>query len=112
MIPFDTALELLDRYRTFPQEREDQIKFLRSIGYEGLKGGGKFPHPRKEQLRAVVYRVLEEAEQVVRDEVQYARDQMAMDDYWNSLYDGFNIPEDEREECGYSPADLERMMTE
>lgn len=109
----NTALEILDRYREFPKKRKEQIVLLRDVvGYEGLKGGGKFPLPEDKQVRAVAHRVMEKAGKVVRAEVKYARDEMAREEYWSSMYNRFNIQEEEREEYGSSPAELEEMLLE
>ena len=105
-----TALKILDTYNHFPETRKQQITFLRERGYSSLRGGGLLLECKDEQVRAVVHRVMEEAEQVISEEVQYHRRQMASEEYWQSLYERFNIPEEQREDV--SPAELEEMLLE
>ena len=110
MLPFNTALELLNTYGNFPETRQEQVALLRSVGYRSLRGGGPLAYCKEEQVRAVAHRLLEDAERVVRQEVRYVIDQIAREDRAQFLYEIFNIPEDQREDI--SPAELEERLLE
>ncbi|MBI2666140.1 hypothetical protein HYX13_00860 [Candidatus Woesearchaeota archaeon] len=110
MVSFDTALRLLDTYKTFPETRTQQVELLQSIGYHYLRGGVHLSRCKDKQVRAVAYRVFKDADKVVLEEVHFLKSQIAREEYWNSLYDNFNIPEEQREDI--FPADLEEMLLE
>ena len=107
MFCFDEALDVLNRYSSFPETREKQAALLRSRGYRCLRGGGLIVECKDKQVRAVAHRVMEEAERIFFEEVK--RERMT-EEYYCRLYSTFNIPDSQREDV--APAELEKMLLE
>lgn len=97
---FDQAYQILD-YCVIPEKREDRIKLIRIMGYKRLRGGNLLPDCHDRQLRRVAERLFRKAEQEVRqywDSVdETIRNEEMLENHQNSLYEMFNIPEEQRD---------------
>ena len=96
----DQAYKILD-YGTVPPTREKQIQLIQTIGYTKVNGVNSLSESPNYQIHKVAQNLFRNAEKKVHQYWKSIDEEMkkeqAKEHYENSLYDLFNISEEQRD---------------